>query len=439
MAKFLSHLEELVPEIKAEIIKSLTVGEGPNELNRLISAVQNIRALGTGTPAFAFLLYDPKTTDYLIKELAERYTGNNLVRAAIALGTEAASEWVAAKRNDPAVQSQIESELDKACSENHFDEVKFLVQFLPDGDPLIRQPHKKNIPIISATLEGNEKIVDLLVRKGANVNAKTQDLHTPLIIAVNNENINLVRYFIKHNANINSKNKIGWTALMYAVWQENLAIFDELVAAKGIDLDEKNNEGATALIIASARGQYEWVKRLIEKNANLDIGDANGNTALMFAIINKHTNIARALIEKGANINLLTNDGVSAFMRAVDSNNLELVDLLQQKGAEINIKGPLGMTVLIESARTGKEAIVQRLLGARADVNIKDDAGKTALMYAVQYQFPAIVELLLDQKGININLKDPEGHAAFWFAQQLADGIEKKQILESFQQHGITE
>ncbi len=440
VAKFLSGLEELAPEIKAQIVKTLTVGEGPNELNRLISAVQNIRALGTSSPEFAFLLYDPKTTDYLIKELSERYTGNNRVRAAIALGTSAASEWVASNRKETSIEDDILSELDKACRENHADEVKFLVQYLPYNDPLINKPYEDSIPIISATHEGNEKIVDLLVRKGANVNAQTVDLHTPLIIAVNNEDKHLVKYFIEHKADSNSKSSIiGWTALMYAILLESLAIFDELLTAQDIQVDVKNNDGATALIIAASRGQYEMVKRLIAKNANLDISDTNGTTALMFAITNRHTNVARELIDKGANINLRRNDGVSAFMIAVDFNNLELVDLLLQKGAEINGKGPLGMTALIEAAMTGKEAIVQRLLGARADVNSKDNAGMTALMYAIQNQYPAIVELLLDEKGINANLQDSQGHSAFWYAQQLPDGTDKKEILEVFQEHCITQ
>jgi ankyrin repeat protein len=57
----------------------------------------------------------------------------------------------------------------------------------------------------------------------------------------------------------------------------------KLLLDKGAKLDGQNNEGWTALIIASAQGNTEVVKLLLENGANTELKTIEGKTALDYA------------------------------------------------------------------------------------------------------------------------------------------------------------
>lgn len=60
----------------------------------------------------------------------------------------------------------------------------------------------------------------------------------------------------------------------------------------------------TKLMEASANGNTEIVKMLLEKGADVDFFDKRGNTALMEASDNGHTAIVKLLLKKGADVDL---------------------------------------------------------------------------------------------------------------------------------------
>jgi len=57
------------------------------------------------------------------------------------------------------------------------------------------------------------------------------------------------------------------------------------------------------------------VKTLIESAADVNERDDEGRTALMFAVTNMHTDSAKALLEHGADVNVTANDGSTAYQR----------------------------------------------------------------------------------------------------------------------------
>jgi len=86
---------------------------------------------------------------------------------------------------------------------------------------------------------------------------------------------------------------------------------------KGADLEAKNNEGQTALIVAA---KYFWtgtVKLLLEKGANIEAKDQAGGTALIAAACNdkavsenekiNKTNTVKLLVDKGADVDYTGN------------------------------------------------------------------------------------------------------------------------------------
>jgi len=87
---------------------------------------------------------------------------------------------------------------------------------------------EKNIMLINASREGYKKIVELLLKVGADVNAKNFYGSTPLIYASMNGNIDIVKMLIEVGVDVNAKNKFGNTALMCASFNGHKKVVDLL-------------------------------------------------------------------------------------------------------------------------------------------------------------------------------------------------------------------
>ena len=75
-----------------------------------------------------------------------------------------------------------------------------------------------------------------------------------------------------------------------------------LLIESGANVNDKDNNSMTALMLASIKGYENIVKLLIESGTNVNEKNYDGYTALMWASINGHKNIVKLLIESGANL-----------------------------------------------------------------------------------------------------------------------------------------
>jgi len=75
---------------------------------------------------------------------------------------------------------------------------------------------EKDEKLFDASIEGQLDIVKLLIKAGADINAKNEYGDTPLIVASRYNQMDIVKLLIKAGADINIKNKGGNTALMIA-------------------------------------------------------------------------------------------------------------------------------------------------------------------------------------------------------------------------------
>jgi ankyrin repeat protein len=72
--------------------------------------------------------------------------------------------------------------------------------------------------IIYAAKDGNFGVVKLLIKKGADVNAKDKYGGTALMYAAQNGDKEVVKLLLEKGAKVNAKNENGWTALMFAAY-----------------------------------------------------------------------------------------------------------------------------------------------------------------------------------------------------------------------------
>ena len=111
---------------------------------------------------------------------------------------------------------------------------------------------------------------------------------------------------------LNQKGENGDSALMKATREKNLAWMRELLEA-GADVDLKNNDGNNALWFACFGNFHEAIDLLVAARIDIDNQNDNGATVLMYAASAGKAKIARQLLELGANAELQNLDDFSAL------------------------------------------------------------------------------------------------------------------------------
>jgi ankyrin repeat protein len=145
--------------------------------------------------------------------------------------------------------------------------------------------------------------------------------------ADNKERVDL---FIKAGMNINVRDKDGNTALMLASMTGDPKIVNLLIG-KGADINARSTAGYTALMYVSSKGDTAMAGLLIKKGTDVNIRNNDGDTALMLASLNGNFEAAKLLVESGADVNVRNNKGNTALKYSFLDSRLE--QLLRKAGA----------------------------------------------------------------------------------------------------------
>src|SRR5262249_29004814 len=153
---------------------------------------------------------------------------------------------------------------------------------------------------------------------------------------------------------------------------------------------------APHLVTAIRDADVYAVRKLIENGADVNARDAEGNTPLMVASFYSSPNCVALLLEKGADANAANQAGVTALIRAATS--YEKTRSLVDAGAKVRVRtADLGNTPLILAARrAGNSRTVKLLLERGADATERSDAGISPVLAGAASGDGETVRLLLD-------------------------------------------
>jgi ankyrin repeat protein len=192
-------------------------------------------------------------------------------------------------------------------------------------------------PLHRASKGGDWETVALLIEKGASVNAVTTDNQTPLHRASKGGDWETVALLIEKGASVNAvtndnQTPLHWASTKWGNW-ETVALLIE----KGASVNAVTTDNQTPLHRASKGGDWETVALLIEKGASVNAVTNDNQTPLHWAST-KWGNLETValLIEKGASVNAVTTDNQTPLHRASKRGDLETVALLIEKGASVN-------------------------------------------------------------------------------------------------------
>ena len=200
----------------------------------------------------------------------------------------------------------------------------------------------KDSKLRSAVRAGSVDGVKKAIANGANVNAKGYRSYgslvkPPLHYAAQYGHKEIVQLLISKGANVKAKTDDGRTPLHSAAAKEHKDIA-ELLIEKGADVNAKSNEGKTPLHWATGtgwQGGYEITELLISKGADVNAKDYKHNwTPLHNAARESRKETIRILISNGADINTQTIDGDTPLDSPMRNNNQKIVDLLRKYGGK---------------------------------------------------------------------------------------------------------
>jgi Protein kinase domain/Ankyrin repeats (3 copies)/Ankyrin repeats (many copies) len=168
---------------------------------------------------------------------------------------------------------------------------------------------------------------------------------------------------------------------------------------------------------ASARGRAEIVQKLLAYGVDVNQLDYSGQTALHCAAGYGYEELVTLLLENGADVQQMDNEEQTALYCAAGGGNLQVVEILLRNGADIQAIDAEGRTALQLAASRGHTDVVRTLLNRGADAEAMDSKGRTALHFAAGHGSEKVVEMLLNVVNSNIiSAHDTNGKTALDFA-----------------------
>jgi ankyrin repeat protein len=310
--------------------------------------------------------------------------------------------------------------------------------------------------LIDSAGSGYLDVIDLLLDKGADINAKDHDGRTALTFAVGKGHEPLVAQLVCcSGAEVNARDLDDRTALMEAAWAGHQGIATWLVEWEA-HVNAEDKYGKTALHSAVEGGHIDMAKLLLDKGADVNAMQDDGWSATRTAVMRddvRMVELLRAhgandmtlsiaamlgdtkeinrLLDAGADVNATKERGRTAFLWAAMAGKTEAVKLLLVKGADVNSSSPTGTTALMHAVDNGQIELVRLFLAKGASVNASDSEGMTALMVAMRQPHLGIVNFLLE-KGADVSLRNA-GHRTAW---QMVCSRGHKEIEEALKAEG---
>ena len=210
--------------------------------------------------------------------------------------------------------------------------------------------YSKSTPLIQAIKYKQTDIINYLLENNADLNLKEELTgFTPLMASFHN--IAIAELLIEKGADIEARNVDGINALVYAV-----SLNDEEMVKFLLE------KGADANTVCEIENEHIYMPP----------------TPLMNAVYNGNTNIINMLLENGADINYTT-DEMTPLIYAAYKGNTNIINTLLENGVDINYTNYYGMTALMYAASYNQFEAVKILLENNADTSITDEDGRTAL------------------------------------------------------------
>lgn len=304
--------------------------------------------------------------------------------------------------------------------------------------------------LMAATGSGQIKVVEYLINRGANVNAKTSDNHvTALMIAAEGGYYDIVKILKSAEADVFARRSDdGTDAFFHAIKNSRLEIA-EYLKTLGVDVNGKILDNSTAAFAACMSNDEKTVCKYVELGGGFDIQSDSGATPALICIqedwiraykainslrfvlpsqnlddtelqliIQKDSIDALTDLESYVAIDadhILSQIGRTLLQQAVGLSSLRTLEWLLDKGADVNKVGTYGkkhpnnlLPALHLAAEKNDVNVLKKLLDVPnldIDCAMRISDGMTALMFAAQNNSIEILKMIRQRSKANIDFE----------------------------------
>ena len=193
-------------------------------------------------------------------------------------------------------------------------------------------------PIHDAALVGDFDEVQWQLDAGVDVNEESSNGLTTLHYAASAGHNDIVELLIERGANVNATDSgKGGTPLDYAHWGDQEEVIETLNAHNAQREHEKGGKGigqSSLIHDAALDGDIDEVQRQLDAGVDPNLKSSKGATPLFYAVYGGHLEIVELLITRGADVNAVYLN-ISVLDQAHSYDDQEIVELLEVHGAEV--------------------------------------------------------------------------------------------------------
>ncbi|KAK9891335.1 hypothetical protein WA026_014578 [Henosepilachna vigintioctopunctata] len=192
-------------------------------------------------------------------------------------------------------------------------------------------------PLHCAARKGNARMVDILLKLGADVNKTTNYGSTPILFACQASCGNCIETILRYKPDLNKKNSLGETPLNTFIknyrYLDRYAILKKMLDG-GADPNTTDRDGNSALsILAGIFIETSFVKSnigklLIQYDGDVNAKNKEGITALHKAVVVYSESFLELLLNNDAIIDIPSNANITPIILAVYMNNQEALETI---------------------------------------------------------------------------------------------------------------
>ena len=312
--------------------------------------------------------------------------------------------------------------LQKEIENKNFANIEFLIEC--GADVNISDENNKNI-VYKEIMKGysNYKMIDFLVLKGANIEAR--DLDERMVVDDIVEIIAIKKGLKKANTNLSEIIKED----------ERYDLLLKKFLTYRPNIESQRLDGKNILFDLVLYNDFETLKMIINYGVDLNITDKRKYTPLMHMVEEglkiKDKKDKDAFIERlvnflkyRVNINIQDLDGRTVIHKAVIADDLAVVEKLLTKKADLTLTDLHGRSALHHTQWHGNYKIARWLIAAGADMNQPDKSGFTLLNYAAILGHIKLIVALI-ASGVLMYNKNPKNKKVAQFFKGREKNLDK--------------
>jgi ankyrin repeat protein len=234
--------------------------------------------------------------------------------------------------------------------------------------PYENQPDMNNIRL--AAFNGHEMVLELLLaNKKLDLETKDESGQTALILGSQFGYEKVVQMLLDQGAEVNTEGGDYDNALQVSSAGGHEKVV-QMMLDQGAEMNAQSGYYGNALQAASAGGHEEVVQMLLDQGAEANAQGGHYGNALQAVSAGGREKVVQMLRDQGAGVNAQGGDYYDNALQAASAGgHEEVVQMLLDQGAEVNAQGGVYDNALRAASARGHEEVVQMLLNQGAKAN----------------------------------------------------------------------